>query len=96
MVAPQPGTSEHGPYGLDLKTGDRHYRAWVGPPEEYDLIGALQTSLLLAAGLEEKHRLCDVGCGSLRAGRMLIPYLRTGNYFGVEPEQWLVKAWRGN
>jgi SAM-dependent methyltransferase len=90
LAAPQTETSESEHYGLDLKTGDRHYRAWVGPPEEYDLIGALQTSLLLAAGLEEKHRLCDVGCGSLRAGRMLIPYLRTGRYFGVEPEQWLV------
>src|SRR3712207_7692900 len=46
---------------LFRSTGDRHYRAWVGPPEEYDLIGALQTTLLLAAGLKEKHRLCDVG-----------------------------------
>lgn len=78
-------------YGLDLKTGDKHYRAWVGPPEEYDLIGALQVTLLFAAGLEETHRLCDVGCGSLRAGRMLIPYLRPGRYYGVEPERWLVE-----
>ncbi len=78
-------------YGLDLKTGDKHYRAWVGPPEEYDLIGALQVTLMFAAGLKETHRLCDVGCGSLRAGRMLIPYLRPGCYFGVEPERWLVE-----
>ena len=91
LAAPTSDAPEQERYGLDLKTGDKHYRAWVGPPEEYDLIGALQTSLLLAAGLEEKHRLCDVGCGSLRAGRMLIPYLRTGNYFGIEPEEWLVE-----
>lgn len=72
-------------------SGDRHYRAWVGSPDEYDLIAALQVSLLLAAGLRETHRLADVGCGSLRAGRMLIPYLRPGNYCGVEPERWLVE-----
>lgn len=83
--------SERERYGLDLRTGDKHYRAWVGPPEEYDLIGALQVTLLFAAGLKETHRLCDVGCGSLRAGRMLIPYLRSGCYYGVEPERWLVE-----
>ncbi len=78
-------------YGLDHQQGDRHYRAWVGEPAWYDLIGALQVSLLLAAGLREKHLLCDVGCGSLRAGRMLIPYLRPGHYHGIEPERWLVE-----
>lgn len=89
--ASEPDITERGRYGLDLKTGDAHYRAWVGPPEEYDLISALQVTLLLAAGLEETHHLCDVGCGSLRAGRMLIPYLRPGHYFGIEPEKWLVE-----
>lgn len=78
-------------YGLHLESGDRHYRSWVGPPEDYDLIAALQVSLLFAAGLGETHRLCDVGCGSLRAGRILIPYLRPGLYHGIEPEQWLVE-----
>jgi len=33
----------------------------------------------------------DVGCGSLRAGRLLIPYLNPGRYFGVEPNRWLVE-----
>ncbi len=78
-------------YGLDLTSGDRHYRAWVGFPDEYDTIAALQVSLQLAAGLRETHKLADVGCGSLRAGRMLIPYLRPGNYHGIEPEKWLVE-----
>lgn len=79
------------PYGKGLSPGDRHYRAYVGPPQDYDLIGAIQVGLLLAAGLRETHRLVDVGCGSLRGGRMLIPYLRAGHYFGVEPNRWLVE-----
>lgn len=87
----QPPERQQDYYGLDLKSGDRHYRAWVGPPEDYDLISALQVSLLLAAGLRENHRLCDMGCGSLRAGRMFIPYLIEDCYFGLEPEEWLVR-----
>ena len=57
------------------------HRAYVGAPEEWDLVAARQVTLLLAAGLRDKHRLVDIGCGSLRAGRMLIPYLRRGHYF---------------
>ena len=79
-------------YGLDRKSGDHHYRAYVGPPKDYDLITALTVGLLFAAGLRETHKLLDVGCGSLRSGRLLIPYLRPGNYFGIEPNRWLVEA----
>lgn len=68
-----------------------HYRQRVGKRDWYDQLAALQVSLLFAAGLRDDHRLADVGCGSLRAGRMLIPYLKPGRYFGVEPEKWLVE-----
>jgi SAM-dependent methyltransferase len=78
-------------FGTGLRPGDAHYRAYVGPPEDYDLIGGLQFTLLFVAGLRETHTLLDVGCGSLRAGRLLIPYLRPGHYVGVEPNAWLVE-----
>lgn len=78
-------------YGKGLRPGDLHYRAYVGPPEDYDLLSAIQVTLLLASGLRETHRLVDVGCGSLRAGRLFIPYLRPGHYFGIEPNRWLVE-----
>lgn len=74
-----------------LNPGDQHYRAFVGPTERYDLIGATQFSLLFLLGMREHHRLLDFGCGSLRLGRLAIPYLRPGGYFGVEPEAWLVE-----
>jgi SAM-dependent methyltransferase len=79
------------PYGLGHKPGGAHYRAYVGPPADYDLIAGLQFSLLFTLGLRETHMVADVGCGSLRAGRLLIPYLRAGHYFGVEPNFWLVE-----
>jgi SAM-dependent methyltransferase len=76
--------------GLGLKPGDPHYRAYVGPPEDYDLIAAMTFNLLTTLGLRQHHSLLDVGCGSLRIGRLLIPYLNRGKYFGVEPAEWLV------
>ena len=71
--------------------GDPRYRAYVGPPGEYDLMGATQFRLLTSLGLREHHRLLDLGCGSLRAGRLLIPFLDPGHYFGIEPNAWLIE-----
>ncbi len=78
--------------GEGERPGSHHYRAFVGPPKDYDLLGGLQLSLLLALGLREHHTVCDVGCGSLRVGRMLLSYLEPGRYFGLEPEEWVVRA----
>lgn len=82
--------------GLGLKGGDEHYRAYVGPPEDYDIVAAMAFNLLTCAGLRQNHRLLDIGCGSLRLGRLIIPYLGPGNYVGVEPNKWLVKDGIGN
>src|SRR5215471_7701013 len=73
-----------------LPAGARHYTAYVGPPSEYDVMGATQFRLLTTLGLREHHSLLDFGCGSLRAGRLLIPYLLPGRYHGVEPNGWLL------
>jgi SAM-dependent methyltransferase len=74
-----------------LAAGDAHYSAYVGWPQFYDLMGASQFRLLTTLGLREQHRVLDFGCGSLRLGRLLLPYLLPGNYFGIEPNQWLVE-----
>ncbi|MBJ6127847.1 class I SAM-dependent methyltransferase [Microvirga splendida] len=54
-------------------------------------MAATQFNLLTALGLRDNHYLLDIGCGSLRAGRLFIPYLRSGHYCGLEPEEWLVQ-----
>src|SRR5512140_149987 len=79
------------PPSTGLRAGDQHYRAFVGPPETYDFLAALQFNLLAALGLRETHHVLDVGCGSLCAGRLLIPYLLPKRYCGLEPEEWLVR-----
>jgi SAM-dependent methyltransferase len=68
-----------------------YYRYAVGMRSGYDRMAAVQVSLLWSLGLRETHRLCDVGCGSLRGGRLLIPYLLPGNYYGIEPNQRLLE-----
>lgn len=67
------------------------YRSFVGPAERYDLMTAIQFNLMTLLGMRETGTLLDIGCGSLRAGRLFIVYLKRGKYYGVEPEKWLVE-----
>lgn len=76
--------------GLDQTVGARHYRAFVGPTQRYDLMSANQFMVLCRLGLREDHHLLDIGCGSLRAGRLLMSYLLPNRYFGIEPERWVL------
>jgi cyclopropane fatty-acyl-phospholipid synthase-like methyltransferase len=75
----------------DLPAGEDHYRAYVGPPERFDFMSATQFALLFEAGMRETDKVLDMGCGSLRLGRILIPFLKTGGYAGIEPNHWLVE-----
>ncbi len=68
------------------------YRNYVGSEDRYDLIGAMQFDLMVRLGLREQHALLDIGCGSLRSGRLFIPYLLPGNYCGIEPNDWLIES----
>ena len=73
-----------------LSAGANHYRAYVGPPDRFDFMSATQFALLFTLGLRDHHRVLDFGCGSLRLGRLLIPFLRRGRYYGIDPNQWLI------
>lgn len=67
------------------------YREHVGPLRLYDTKAMQQIALAAMLRLREFHYFLDVGCGSLRFGRLLIPYLLPGRYHGIEPEQWAVE-----
>lgn len=77
--------------GQGVAPGGRHYRAWIGAPQTYDVFGHMQFSLMTLLGLRQEHTLLDIGCGSLRAGKLFIVYLLPERYFGLEPERWLVE-----
>jgi hypothetical protein len=74
-----------GPEGVKLLG----HRAYVGG--FWEEIGKLQINFLVSRGLQPRHRLIDIGCGSLRAGIHFIRYLDTGNYCGMEKERELVR-----
>ncbi|MCA8903695.1 MAG: methyltransferase [Rhodobiaceae bacterium] len=75
---------------MKLRAGADHYRAYVGPPRRFDFMSSTQFALLHSLGLREEDKVLDVGCGSLRLGRLLIPFLREGNYHGIDPNDWLI------
>ena len=64
------------------------YRGFVGG--RWDVMGERQYRLLLDHGLQPYDVLMDVGCGSLRAGRLFIPYLEPGHYIGVDKHRDLI------
>lgn len=67
------------------------HRMLVGNPDWYDIQSANQFNLLTTLGLRENHYLLDIGCGSLRAGRLFLPYLLPGHYYGLELQDWLIQ-----
>lgn len=75
----------------DLPIGAKHPRAFVGAAEGYDIMAATQFSIMTLLGLRQDDYLLDIGCGSLRGGRLFIPYLQPERYHGIEPEAWLVE-----
>ena len=78
------------PSADDLEPGDVHYRAFVGNPAVYGELGSQQFMLLALLGLHDTWSIVEIGCGSLRLGRLLIPFLEKNKYFCLEPAVWLV------
>lgn len=56
--------------------------------------GEIQMALLRAEGLEPRHRLLDIGCGSLRLGCLAVPFLEPGNYWGTDRSAALMQRGR--
>jgi SAM-dependent methyltransferase len=50
----------------------------------WDEMGEHQRAYLVSQGLLPGDRLLDIGCGSLRAGVKLVPFLDPGHYHGID------------
>lgn len=68
----------------------RRHRKADGSGKRFDVLGAQEFSVLAGLGLREQHTVLELGCGALRLGRLLIPYLLPGGYTGVETDGWLL------
>ena len=58
----------------------------------WEVMGKLQFDFLVKQGLRPNHVFLDIACGSLRAGRLLIPYLEPGNYLGIDKYAEVIEA----
>lgn len=58
----------------------------------WDEIGQLQLDFLVAQGVQPTDRLLDIGCGALRGGVKLIPFLAPGNYWGIDNNALLLQV----
>jgi len=67
-----------------------NYRQYVG--SKWDTLAAHAFGVMVSRGLLGCHSVLDVGCGSLRVGRLLMAYLERGNYTGIDPNEWLIQA----
>jgi SAM-dependent methyltransferase len=56
--------------------------------------GELLFEFAKAHGLRPDHRMLEVGCGALRAGRFFIDYLESGHYVGLDHSQHVLDAAR--
>ena len=54
--------------GKDPDPGTEHYRAFVGPPEHYDRVAAMQFNVATLLGRREHHHVLDIGLGSQGGG----------------------------
>jgi SAM-dependent methyltransferase len=58
----------------------------------WEEIGQLQFDFLVRRGLKPNHRMLDIGCGTLRGGRLAIRYLEPRRYTGMDISSNALKA----
>jgi SAM-dependent methyltransferase len=63
-----------------------------GKLEIFEDAGKFSFASLKRNGLRPESRVLDLGCGALRLGYWLIPFLDAERYFGIEPSQKYVDA----
>ena len=56
----------------------------IGRADEWELHGLLQLDFLKAQGLVPASTLLDLGCGSGRLARRVVPFLGPGRYVGLD------------
>jgi len=85
----RPLSPYHAPGFYDEALAHGRHRDIVGG--RWDETGRLQMAILRREGLLPRHRLLDIGCGSLRLGCKAVPYLDPGHYWGSDLSDALMR-----
>ena len=67
------------------------HRSYVGSSGEFDRMGKWQFDYVTPK-ITKKTRFLDLGCGSMRLGKHLIPWLNKGKYIGLDRNQQMIDA----
>lgn len=81
------------PYGKELESSaidNGTHRNFIGGM--WEELGQLQFEFLRSRGLLPRHKLVDIGCGCLRGGIHFARYLDSGNYYGLDINESLIRA----
>lgn len=78
----------------DLRVETDGYKAAVGAVDDWERHGNLQFEYLKSRGLKPHHRLLEIGCGTGRLARKVVPYLNPGCYTGVDISAGAISAAR--
>lgn len=67
-------------------------KEFVGDRESWESRGYCMLQFGIKEGLQQHHKVLEVGCGCLSFGMPVMDYLNTEGYTGLEPAGWLVEA----
>lgn len=63
----------------------------VGGIIKHDILSIIQFAILCRLNIRMFSNVLDIGCGSLSLGKLLIPFLNEGNYYGIEPNKLVLQ-----
>jgi SAM-dependent methyltransferase len=68
-----------------------NYKNYVGFEEQFDAMGEWQYKYILnTKEVNKKTKFLDVGCGTMRLGKHIIPYLNKNKYTGIDFNEQMV------
>lgn len=81
-------------YALHTDYRVRHdgYKAAIDDAANWERHGLIQAKFLQTQGLRPRDTLLEIGCGTGRLARKIVPYLDAGHYHGVDISQAAVAA----
>lgn len=68
----------------DLRVRELGYKGAIGAVDDWERHGVLQFEFLKAQGLQPQHYMLEIGCGTGRLARKVVPYLGQANYRGCD------------